>query len=363
MPPELANHGSNVHAERTRVEVAPPKLSPEIEKLVRERQERRGRAASDAEEAETLAELPGGKEQKLGRWDERKATAELLANLFRTGGRLDLFKRVAMCAPFVQMSQAGGKWRAETISCNIRECAICSHREAAVRAKRLAAAISVVHEQHPKMRWIFLTLTQRNCSIGELRKAITAMNGAWQRLIQRKDLEHVIGWSRSVEVTRGKDGSAHPHIHALIGVPAGYFSAQGGYINHAKWRDLWRSCARLEYDPVVDVRAIKKPSAGAADKLIGAITEVTKAAGYSVKASNVEIDAHWMCELHEQQSGLRFFAAGGAVKDALKLIEESGGDVNEESDGDDVKQEETLQRLLFTWRPSKRQYRRKHSPS
>ncbi len=44
----------------------------------------------------------------------------------------------------------------------------------------------------------------------------------------------------------------HPHIHALLMVPARYFTAD--YIRQSRWRELWMESARLDYAPVVDVR-------------------------------------------------------------------------------------------------------------
>ncbi|MDI4746156.1 protein rep, partial [Salmonella enterica subsp. enterica serovar Kentucky] len=35
----------------------------------------------------------------------------------------------------------------------------------------------------------------------------------------RKEFKPVQGWIRTTEVTRGRDGSAHPHFHTLMMVP------------------------------------------------------------------------------------------------------------------------------------------------
>jgi hypothetical protein len=45
---------------------------------------------------------------------------------------------------------------------------------------------------------------------------------------------------------------AHPHIHALLLVPASYWGRN--YIKHAEWRQQWAMAMRLDYDPVVDIR-------------------------------------------------------------------------------------------------------------
>ncbi|MBE3060577.1 protein rep, partial [Klebsiella pneumoniae] len=74
---------------------------------------------------------------------------------------------------------------------------------------------------YPDSRWMFLTLTVRNCVIEELGETLSRMNTAFQRLKDRKELRPVQGWIRTTEVTRGSDGSAHPHFHTLMMVPPG----------------------------------------------------------------------------------------------------------------------------------------------
>ena len=48
------------------------------------------------------------------------------------------------------------------------------------------------------------------------------------------------GWIRTTEVTRGSDGSAHPHFHTLMMVPPSMLSGRD-YIKHGRWVELWRS--------------------------------------------------------------------------------------------------------------------------
>ena len=74
---------------------------------------------------------------------------------------------------------------------------------------------------YPDARWMFLTLTVRNCAIGELGEMLNRMNAAFQRMKVRKEFLPVQGWIRTTEVTRGSDGSAHPHFHTLMMAPPG----------------------------------------------------------------------------------------------------------------------------------------------
>lgn len=215
-------------------------------------------------------------------------------------------------------------------------------------------------EEHPKARWLFLTLTVRNCPIAELRKTVSAMNGAWQRLIKRKDFKPVLGWVRTTEVTRGKDGSAHPHFHALLMVPPSML-AGNNYVKHAKWVELWGDCLRVDYAPNVDIRAVKarpvksgqQPSDATAQALQGAVAETLK---YSTKPADLVADESWFLELTKQTHKLRFVASGGALKDVLKPDQEADADLAlaETANGD----QDDGSRLAFNWRESQRRYRR-----
>ncbi|MDK7012116.1 protein rep, partial [Escherichia coli] len=81
---------------------------------------------------------------------------------------------------------------------------------------RFYQSLPKIVAEYPDARWLFLTLTVRNCPITELGDTLTVMNAAFQRLKDRKEFRGVLGWVRTTEVTRGKDGSAHPHFHTLL---------------------------------------------------------------------------------------------------------------------------------------------------
>ncbi|KYF17807.1 replication protein, partial [Salmonella enterica subsp. enterica serovar Typhimurium] len=56
-------------------------------------------------------------------------------------------------------------------------------------------------------------------AIGELGETLNRMNAAFQRQKDRMEFSPVQGWIRTTEVTRGSDGSAHPHLHTQMMVP------------------------------------------------------------------------------------------------------------------------------------------------
>ena len=117
---------------------------------------------------------------------------------------------------------------------------------------RFYQSLPEIQQAYPKARWLFLTLTVRNPDITDLRATLQAMNQAWRRLVVRKEFKRVTGWIRTTEVTRGKDGSAHPHFHCLLMVPSGYFAGKN-YVTQARWTELWQECARLDYLSLIHI--------------------------------------------------------------------------------------------------------------
>ncbi len=69
---------------------------------------------------------------------------------------------------------------------------------------RFFQAVPKIMSDYPVGRWVFLTLTVKNCPIGELKATLGQMNKAWERLSKRKQFP-AIGLVKTVEVTRAWD--------------------------------------------------------------------------------------------------------------------------------------------------------------
>jgi plasmid rolling circle replication initiator protein Rep len=217
---------------------------------------------------------------------------------------------------------------------------------------RFFQALPTIQVAHPTARWLFLTLTVRNCPITDLRATLADMNRAWNRLIGRPEFEPVIGWIRTVEVTRGHDGSAHPHLHCLLMVAPSYFNGKN-YVTKNRWQQLWQSVMRLDYDPVVDVRTVK----GSGDT-IGhkAVCETLK---YSVKPTDMTDDPAWFLEYTRQTHKLRFIATGGILK---KILKTEKPETNEDlllTDNPADTELDMEEILIFDWNKPTRKYRRR----
>ena len=221
---------------------------------------------------------------------------------------------------------------------------------------RFYQAMPEIIKLYPGGRWVFLTLTVRNCNIGNLGETLTWMNAAFKRLKDRKEFKPVLGWIRTTEVTRGADGSAHPHFHTLMMVPNSMLSGRD-YVQHARWVELWGECLRVDYTPNVDIRTVKSKSLKAdqtvAESLRGVVKETLK---YAVKPSDMVVEPEWFLELTRQSFKRRFVATGGVLKNVLKLDEETDEDLvmaNQESVSED-----DGSRLAFEWKIQEKRYKR-----
>ncbi|WFQ81613.1 protein rep (plasmid) [Xenorhabdus sp. SF857] len=243
--------------------------------------------------------------------------------------------------------------------CRVRHCPVCQWRRSLMWQARFYQSLPRIVADFPTSRWMFLTLTVRNCPIENLGETLTLMNAAFKRMEKRKEFKPVQGWIRTTEVTRGKNGSAHPHFHTLMMVPPSMFTKN--YVTHYRWMELWRDCLRVDYDPNIDVRAVKPKPLKEGETLIsstaglirGAVSETLK---YSTKPADMVADPAWFLELTRQTFKRRFIATGGALKDVLKLDQETNEDLilaDEMADGSD-----DGSRLAFGWEVNERRYRR-----
>jgi hypothetical protein len=282
-------------------------------------------------------------------WDIHRSDADAVGRIYQTEKEFHgLSGRISLCSGVL-----GFAWSPERDNpgvlclklkvarfCRVRHCPVCQWRRSLMWMARFFEALPRVIKAHPTARFVFLTLTRKNVAIEDLRVTLREMNKAWDRLAKRKQFGIVRGWIRATEVTRGDDGSAHPHFHVVLMVPSNYFTKN--YITQAGWTQAWKEALRSDYDPIVDVRAVK-------GEILPALRETLK---YSVKPSDMKADPGWFIELTRQVHKLRFFASGGVLKDILK-DEETSDDLLLLGAGDHEKPS-----VFFDWSKPVRRYKR-----
>lgn len=302
-------------------------------------------------------------------WDIHRAEADEVSDIFadsqfsrhrRYATRVEQCSQVLEFArdPPTDLFQTNRKLKLTNAwFCRVRHCPVCQWRRALQWQARLYQALPKLLIDYPDARFLFLTLTIKNCRVNELRSTLIHLARAWQRLIQLR-IWPADGWIRATEITRSqKDRSAHSHFHVLLMVPPSYFQAD--YLKQREWAELWQQCLRIDYTPVVDVRVIKQNTKRSRvsvnrvniPQMWAIVTEILK---YTVKPSDMIRDHEWFLSLVDQVHKIRCVAVGGVLKRYLRerekndLLQEPG----EEPSIEDVA------RLYFGWQQTVRRYRR-----
>jgi plasmid rolling circle replication initiator protein Rep len=310
-------------------------------------------------------------------WDLKKAQSSKLAKLYKNTQFNRLYERMSLCAERLRFDLASGKYESsfklkDAYFCRVRHCPICQWRRVRMWFGRFINTLPKMLEDYPSARFVYLTLTVRNCEVSSLRATLADMNKAWQRLSQRKEFKSVLGWVKSVEFTRNNESNSlwfntvHPHFHVLLMVKPSYFTGKS-YVSQEQWVRLWRECLRVDYDPSVNVKAIKPkgslpssatppfsphPAISSAtpplpsnppnvvplvlnadgtahfpklpNAMVKAVSEVVK---YSVKPQDLVLGGEWLVTLTEQLRGTKAIALGGVMRDYIKEPDDDDEDL------------------------------------
>ncbi len=282
-------------------------------------------------------------------WDKHRGNADRVSNHYARSRYQKYSDRINDYSELLNFrlvpEQSDGVYKLKLSSakfCRVRHCPVCQWRRSLMWKAKAYQALPKVQQDYPKYRWLFLTLTVKNCPVEDLRKTLDWMNKSFIRLTKLKDFPGV-GWIKSVEVTRGRDGDAHPHIHCLLMVAPGYFGAN--YLSQAKWAELWQQSARLDYKPMTHVRAIAKEHNPCV-----IIPEILK---YQVKESDLVANREWFLELTKQLHKTRAVAVGGVLRSYMSDLEREPEDLI----GEDNKSEVDEGHLYFAWKRSQKKYK------
>lgn len=265
-------------------------------------------------------------------WRLRKLANERLSLAFQL---FDVLKaeRLAGCSSFLQFRvyEDGTKKLQSMNSCHVRLCPLCSWRRS-LKAYSNVIKCATYLQEHSERRFVFLTLTIANCTADNLNKSINILLQGFNRLNQLKAFKTAFtGFYRGLEIThninpQSKDfDTYHPHLHILLSVKKSYFTSRY-YISQKELAEMWKQSARLDYDPVIDVRKLR-------GELAKACAEVAK---YAVKENDIVIPEDWDLTVETAQTldkalnGRRLISYGGEfaeTKKRLSLEDEETGDL------------------------------------
>lgn len=281
-------------------------------------------------------------------WDQHRAEAQIVEHLYHTGGLPDYGSRIHDCSRWLSYAleaqdESDFKFRLTSARfCRVRFCPVCQWRRSLKWRARFFNALPKIVENFPGYRYLFLTLTVRNCPIDQLRSQLRDMSKAWNRLASRR-IFPAVGFVRSTEVTRGENGSAHPHFHCLFLVKPSYFSRE--YIKQNEWVKLWKDALQVDYLPSVHIRAVKD-----GERTEHLILECLK---YGVKVQDLVSDPNWLVQLTGQLTKTRAVSVGGVLKDFIKE-EEPDNLLNIDEEEEDI--EQSMGELWFNWHRDIKRY-------
>lgn len=241
--------------------------------------------------------------------------------------------------------------------CRVRHCPICQWRRSMkIRAKMFNRVLPYL-EENKDIRLIFLTLTIENCRSWEIRKTIKEMNKAWGKFRRTRKFERTFkGYIKTTEITRNsKNNTAHPHFHVILATNETYFKKvrertdKDNYYTQKEFTNLWKKSLQVLYDPVIDVKAIKK------EETTKSFLETTK---YMTKSADLIKDLSFFSDYILETDKLRFFSTGGIFKELLKDIEDDQDLVNIDDEKQEIDDDSVDYIEMFNYNQTKKYYTR-----
>jgi len=221
--------------------------------------------------------------------------------------------------------------------------------------------MNIVNLRHVNYVPIFLTLTVKNCLLEDLSSNFDKMFYGWNEFMKNKLRQIVKGWFRALEVTYDGDefiskkrynaakkyydersikagdknpnyNTFHPHFHVIMLVERKYFKGKD-YMHTSDWVQLWRKSARLDYDPVCDIRRTRTST----EKR----KEVAEVAKYTYKDAEIlnkklsdEKKETVVKYLSSALHGRRLYAYGGVMKEIAAELKMNDDFVNVNDDAE-----------------------------
>ncbi|MFS6011597.1 protein rep [Streptococcus agalactiae] len=310
--------------------------------------------ASEVNQGEVLLDKNSkGKERD---WRSRKIMSLKLADVFENlGYKKSMIERVQSCGEVLNfiLQNDGSLKLYQAYFCKNKLCPMCNWRRSMKYSYQTSRIVDEAIKQEPKGRFVFLTLTVKNVKGNDINKTLSSLTQSFDRLFRRaKVKKNLIGYLRSVEITHNeKNNDYHPHIHVLLMVRPSFFQSKKDYITQKEWGDMWSQSLKVDYTPMVDVRAVKEKGKG----LKGAILETAK---YPTKPIKLDIENKQVVDdLHNGMYRKRQLGYGGlfkTIKKQLALDDAENGDLIHTSEDNDSLSEGT--KIVAIWNASKQNY-------
>ena len=298
------------------------------------------------------------KNGKDNNWKERKESNLKLADSYKRLGYKKYY-RVVDCSTFLEfvVTKSSSLKLLKANFCKVRLCPMCAWRRSLKIFGQVSKVMDHVEENY-NYRYIFLTLTVKNCYSEDLKDTLDLMTSAFNKMNQRKAFKKAIkGYFRSLEITYNKENDTyHPHFHLILAVNKSYFTDKDYYLSQENWTRLWKESLQVDYTPVVDVRRVK-PKDKNFSKVIAETAKYTvKSEDFLIKKEDGKIDEALTDEvvatLDKALHRKRLVSFGFLFKDIhrqLKLDDAENGDLGKTDNEDELRDDLTDIILRYQW--------------
>ena len=218
-----------------------------------------------------MADLTVDPEQALEsefrkKWIPKKENSEILADVYDSMGYESKASRVRDCGSWLEFAGPADLTEAPKLHfanfCRDRLCPMCCWRRSRKVFGQVSAVMDLIGQQY---RFIFCTLTVRNCSGEKLHEVIDQMQKAWKAFARDKRIQKAYkGYFRALEITRHPEYKPeieyHPHFHIIFAVSPSYFTDSKIYISQKKMCRIWAEALKVDYKTITDLRICKPDS-------------------------------------------------------------------------------------------------------
>ena len=256
-------------------------------------------------------------------YTKNKLKSLFLADVYNSLGYDKKYMSVKECGTFLEFCmcvETGEVALTGANFCRDRLCPMCAKRKSLKEFSNLSKVLDILNKNN-QYRYLFCTLTLKNCEYDELSKTLDTIKSGFTNFIKshffRGKNKQFLGCFKSIEITiNTTTREFHPHIHLLIAVDKYYFSKYNlFYIDNQKLKEEWQVCLGIDYLPMCDIRSV--------NNIKKATCEVSK---YICKSSDylfyddITKSSELVSILSDSLYNRRFVAYIGIFNKAKKLI-------------------------------------------
>ena len=298
------------------------------------------------------------KKGKDNNWKERKKDNLNLAESYKRLGDKKYY-RVLDCSTFLEfgVTKSSSLKLLHANFCKVRLCPMCAWRRSLKIFGQVSKVMDHVEENY-NYRYIFLTLTVKNCYSEDLKNTLDLMTKSFNKLSERKAFKKAIkGYFRSLEITYNKENDTyHPHFHLILAVNKSYFTDKDYYLSQENWTNLWKESLQVDYTPVVDVRRVKSKDKNFSKVIAETAKYTVKSEDFLIKKEDGKIDKALTDEvvatLDKALHRKRLVSFGFLFKEIhrqLKLDDAENGDLKKTDNEDELRDDLTDIILRYQW--------------